>query len=283
MNNILLFEFDVDGRFLSVYCGETDNSFFGYAFYDGKSAHYKFERNECRFNRHDFLAAGNIFTPNKLKFSLYGEMGISCDINIKTKISGKSNRNITNFLPRNARVEFISILSEFFGEVNINGNTHHIKSLGYVHKLISKKLPDKFFVINGLGDNVVVASYMSNNAVFKYNFDSFVTDANFNGVSYRFADFNLSSISASDDGKFIIMCQKKGNLELYLRVDCGNEKLITINDKIIRANNYTRVEVILLMNGKQLFKQNIAASFLICGKLKIGEVNEVGSLCEARI
>lgn len=281
MDNVLLFEFDIDGKFLSIYCGMLEGNYFAYAFFDGKSASRIFLKGECRLFKYQFQALENFFTPNRLKFSLYGETGVSCDVTISQSAGIISNRNLGNILPRNIRVEFVSQLSEFTGEVAINGNVHHIRSMGYIHRISARKIPDKFYALNLLGDNICLASYMCDNAIWMYNFNSFLTAGTIAGEYYRFADYNLSNISVVDNGNHLIARLNKGKTELVLCAECGNEQFIKFNNRIIRANNYTKADVIMRFDNKEIFKDRVSATLLINGKLKVGKFSEASNLCEA--
>jgi len=282
MNNILLFEFNLEGKFLSVYCGMLKDLCFAMAFLDGKTASNTYSRKECRVFKEEFQALENIFTPRRLKFSLYGEIGVSCDLKITPIISGKSHIGLFNFLPRNTRMEFITQLGNFEGEVSVNGNTRNIQSIGYIHRINSKKFPQRFYALNMLGDNVCLASYMCNNSILMYNFDSFITAGIIKGRAYRFADYNFSAISLIDTGTNLIIKLNRGKFELNICAECGAEKILNYNNLAIRANNYTQADIILRFDGKILFKDKAAASLLICGKLKIGkETEEIKGLCEA--
>ncbi|HHW89313.1 MAG TPA: hypothetical protein GX745_00210 [Clostridiales bacterium] len=282
MNNILLFEFDLDGKFLSVYCGMLKDLCFAMAFLDGKTASNRYSRKECRVFKEEFQALENIFTPRRLKFSLFGEVSISCDLKIMPVISGKSHIGLFNFLPRNTRMEFITQLGNFEGEVSVNGKIHNIKSIGYIHRINSKKLPQRFYALNMLSANVCLASYMCDNSILMYNFDSFITTGIIKGRGYKFSDYNFSTISVLDTGTSLIIKLNRGRLELNICAECGVEKLFNYENLAIRANNYTQADIILRFDGKILFKDKAAASLLICGKLKIGkQTEEIKGLCEA--
>ncbi|HEY8390491.1 MAG TPA: hypothetical protein VIL26_06025 [Clostridia bacterium] len=283
MDNVLMFEFCIDGKFLSIYCGILEDNHFAYAFFDGKSASRKFLRGECRLFKYQFQALENIFTPERLRFSLYGEVGISCDIKITNHSKFQSNRGLANILPRNVHIEFISQLSEFVGEVTINGKTYQVNDWGYIHRISTKRLPDRFYALNLLGDNVCLASYMASNAIWIYNFDSFLTAGTIGGQYYRFADYNLSTISVIDDGNHLLVKLQKGKTELNLCAECGNEQFIKYNNRIIRANNYTKADVVLNVGNKQVYKGSVSASLLINGKIKVGKDVETSKFCEASV
>ena len=281
MNNILLFEFDIDGKFLSIYCGMLEDSYFSYAFFDGKSASRIYQKGECRLFKYQFQALENFFTPEYLKFSLYGEISIACDIKISQNNSIRSSRGLGSMLPRNARVEFISQFSEFFGEVTINGKTHHIKSYGYIHRISARKLPERFYALNLLGKNICLASYMGDNAFWIYNFNSFLTSGIISGDYYRFVDYNFSTISVADNGNQFIIRINKGKTDLVVCAECGNEQLLKLNNRMIRANNYTRADVLLRQGDKEVFRDRVPATLLISGKIKVGKDVEMSKFCEA--
>ena len=281
MDNVFLFEFDIDGKFLSIYCGMLEGNYFAYAFFDGKSASRTFLKGECRLFKYQFQALENFFTPDRLKFSLYGEIGINCDVRISQNSGVISNRGLGNILPRNVRVEFISEFSEFFGEVAINGNVHHIKSMGHIHRISARKIPDKFYALNLLGENVSLASYMGNNAIWMYNFNSFLTAGTIAREYYRFTDYNFSTISVSDNGNHLMIKLNKGKTELILCAECVHEQFLKFNGRIIRANNYTKADILLRIGNKDVFKDRVSATLLINGKLKVGKYAESSNLCEA--
>ncbi|HEY8423483.1 MAG TPA: hypothetical protein VIL23_01830 [Clostridia bacterium] len=284
MNNILLFEFNLDGKFLSVYCGMLQQECFAWAFFDGKSAFRSFSRKECRVFKEEFQALENIFTPRRLRFTLFGEFDIQCDLKIIPLIMGRSHIGLFNFLPRNARMEFVAQLAQFEGEVSINGKSNKIKSMGYIHRLNAKKLPQNFYALNILGDNVCLASYMCNNSALLYNFDSFITEGIINGRAYRFADYNFSTISVNDTGTNLVIKINKGKYELDICAECGTEKLINRYNFALRANNYTQADIALQYDGEVLFKDKIPASLLINGKIKAGkQAEEIAELCKASV
>jgi hypothetical protein len=282
MSDILLFEFSLDGKFLSVYCGMLQKEYFAWAFFEGKSAFRTFERKQCRLNKEEFYALENIFTPGRLKFSLLGEVGIECDLKITPVIWGRGHIGLFNMLPRNARAEIIAQLCRYEGEISIDGKSAKIESVGYIHRLNAKKIPRYFYTLNLLGDNVCLASYMSDNWVFMYNFSSFITEGIIKGRPYKFADYNFSAPSVIDTGNNLIIKLNKGRYELNICADCGNEKLINKYNLALRANNCTTADIILRFDGKIIFKEKAAASLLINGKIKIGkQAEEIQGLCEA--
>lgn len=258
-----------------------EGNYFAYAFFDGKSASRTFLKGECRLFKYQFQALENLFTPNRLKFSLYGEIGVSCDVKISQSSGIISNRGLGNLLPRNVRVEFVSEFSEFFGEVAINGKVHHIKNNGYIHRIYARKIPDKFYALNLLGEHICLASYMGNNAIWMYNFNSFLTAGTIAGEFYRFTDYNLSTISVADNGNQLLVRLNKGKTELILCAECGNEQFLKVNNRVIRANNYTKADVLLKYGDKEVFKERVSATLLINGKLKIGKYAEASNFCEA--
>lgn len=284
MYNVLLFEFNLEGKFLSIYCGMLEQQCFAWAFFDGKSAFKTYSRKECRVFKTEFQALENIFTPQRLRFSLFGEIDIKCDLKIIPIILGRSQIGLFNLLPRNARMEFVTQLGNFEGEVTINGKTIISKSIGYIHRINAKKLPQTFYALNLLGDNVCLASYMCDNSTFIYNFDSFITSGIIKGRPYKFSDYNFSSTSVIDTGTNLIIKLNKGKYELNICAQCGTEKLLNKHNLALRANNYTQADIILRFDGKILFKDKVPASLLINGKVKVGkETEEIKGLCEASV
>ncbi|HEY8444407.1 MAG TPA: hypothetical protein VIL24_06380 [Clostridia bacterium] len=284
MSNILLFEFSLDGKFLSVYCGALQKEYFAWAFFDGKSAFRTFERKRCRLFKEEFYALENIFTPERLKLFLLGEFEIDCDLKITPVVWGRGHIGLFNILPRNARMDFVAQLCNFEGKLSINGKINNIKSVGYIHRLNAKKLPQNFYALNLLGDNVCLASYMCDNWIFWNYFNSFITEGIILGRPYKFADYNFSTTSVIDTGNNLIIKLNKGRYELNICADCGTEKLINKFNLALRANNYTSAEIILRLDGKIIFKEKVSASLLINGKLKVGkQAEEIQGLCEASV
>lgn len=282
MSNILLFEFSLEGKFLSVYCGMLQKEYFAWAFFDGKSAFRTFERKQCRIYKEEFYALDNVFTPERLKFFLLGDIEIECDLKITPLIWGRGHIGLFNILPRNSRAEIIAQLCKYEGKVSINGKSINVKSVGYIHKLNAKKIPQNFYALNLLGDNVCLASYMSDNWIYIYNFNTFITEGIIKGRQYKFADYNFTTPSIIDTGNNLIIKLNKGRYELNICAECGTEKLINKYNLALRANNYTTADIVLRFDGKIIFKEKAAASLLIRGKIKIGKkAEEIQGLCEA--
>lgn len=269
-NNILIYELYVMDSRLTIMCGVADGIFFIQSLYNGDFYQRTFLASECRVFKTGFQALDNLCFYNRLKLRVGNKYPIDCDLTIAEIVGGSKRKGLAALLPRRSRVEMVSQVSAFCGKVAVNGKEMELSSCGYIHRAMSSIFPDRFLAINGMDDDISLAAYTSDNYFFKYAFNAFFVSFYVKGKTYKFTDFNFSSMSAVDHGTFVAVQLSKEDTILYIRASLSAEQTIPLGTRKIRADNMSKAFVILKEGDEIIYQGNIAATVVAYGNIKVG-------------